>query len=157
MSEKSQDEEIAKPEPGKLRQNLLPIIAIALSVILSVASFFTAEWRMRKSLEEIKVQIEKPAAKGIAEIKSIRASITHLEQELQKTNALTKEQSTKLSEAKADIARLTKEIAKPAPGRPAVTTSSESGAERYRTQTKRSSDKDSDKDGYVPDGKSPWE
>jgi len=159
MSEKPPDEEVAKPAPGKLRQNLLPLIAIALSVILSAASIFTAEWRMRNSLEELKVQIEKPAEKekGNAEIKAILASITHLEQELQAANALTKEQGALLSEAKADVARLAREIAKPAPARPAVTPPSQSGAERYRARIDRNSDKGSDKSGFVSDGKSAWE
>jgi len=159
MSEKPPDEEVAKPAPGKLRQNLLPLIAIALSVILSALSIGTAEWRIRSSLAEIKAQIQKPAEKekGNAEIKSILASITQLEQELQATNALTKEQGALLSEAKADIARLAREIAKPAPARSAVTPPSQSGAERYRARSDRSGDKGSDKGGFVSDGKSPWE
>lgn len=159
MSEKPPDEEVAKPAPGKLRQNLLPLIAIVLSVILSAVSIGTAEWRIRSSLTEIKAQIQKPAEKekGNAEIKSILASITNLEQELQKTNALTKEQGALLSEAKADIARLAREIAKPALARPALSAPTVSGAERYRARSDRNNEKGSGKGGFISDGKSPWE
>lgn len=159
MSENPSNEEAEKPQPGKLRQNLLPLIAIALSVILSVASFFAAEWQRGKALEGLKASIEKsavhekPAEKAKPDDLAILTSIARLEQELRATNAFAKEQSEKLADAKADLVRLSKEIAKPATARPAAVAPAISGTERHRTEANRNDGKG----GYVSDGKSPWE